>query len=53
MRHERRGVLHRIEAEKIKRQGQHVTRFKGLGEMSALCSCVKRPWRRIPAGWCS
>jgi len=32
---ERRGVLHRIEAEKMKGKVT-VTRFKGLGEMSAL-----------------
>jgi len=32
---ERRGVLHRIEAEKLKGKIS-VTRFKGLGEMSAL-----------------
>jgi topoisomerase IV subunit B len=32
---ERRGVLHRIEAEKLKGKVT-VTRFKGLGEMSAL-----------------
>jgi topoisomerase IV subunit B len=32
---ERRGVLHRIEAENLKGKVM-VTRFKGLGEMSAL-----------------